>query len=180
MLRFWFSFFVAFLVSRFLVIALLSYMLFFVFTFLYVATHPLAQRVANNAANQISHLDSSYPIKNPLQALHLRTCYMPKCGPGSSVGIATGYGLDCPGSNPGGGEIFRTSPGAHPASCTKCTGSFPEVKSGRSVTLTPHTFQCRSQERVELYLYSPYGTYALCGASVPVQGCTLTLPYMPK
>jgi hypothetical protein len=29
-------------------------------------------------------------------------------GPGSSVGIATGYGLDGPGSNPGGGEIFRT------------------------------------------------------------------------
>jgi len=29
-------------------------------------------------------------------------------GPGSSVGIATGYGLDPPGSDPGGGEIFRT------------------------------------------------------------------------
>ena len=29
------------------------------------------------------------------------------CGPGSSVGIATGYGLDGPGSNPGGDEIFR-------------------------------------------------------------------------
>ena len=31
-------------------------------------------------------------------------------GPGSSVGIATGYGLDGPGSNSGGGEIFRTCP----------------------------------------------------------------------
>ena len=31
------------------------------------------------------------------------------CGPGSSVGIATDYGLDGPGSNPGGEEIFRTS-----------------------------------------------------------------------
>ena len=30
-------------------------------------------------------------------------------GPGSSVGIATDYGLDDPGSNPGGDEIFRTS-----------------------------------------------------------------------
>ena len=29
------------------------------------------------------------------------------CGPGSSVGIATYYGLDGPGSNPGGDEIFR-------------------------------------------------------------------------
>ena len=31
------------------------------------------------------------------------------CGPGSSVGIATDYGLDGPGSNPGGDEIFRPS-----------------------------------------------------------------------
>ena len=30
-------------------------------------------------------------------------------GPGSSVGIATYYGLDGPGSNPGGDEIFRPS-----------------------------------------------------------------------
>ena len=30
-------------------------------------------------------------------------------GPGSSVGIATDYGLDGPGSNPGGDEIFRLS-----------------------------------------------------------------------
>jgi len=31
------------------------------------------------------------------------------CGPGSSVGIATGYGLDGPGSNSGGDKIFRPS-----------------------------------------------------------------------
>ena len=31
------------------------------------------------------------------------------CGPGSLVGIATDYGLDGPGSNPGGDEIFRPS-----------------------------------------------------------------------
>ena len=30
-------------------------------------------------------------------------------GPGSSVGIATDYGLDSPGSNLGGDEIFRPS-----------------------------------------------------------------------
>jgi hypothetical protein len=30
-------------------------------------------------------------------------------GPGSSVGIATDYELDGPGSNPGGDEIFRPS-----------------------------------------------------------------------
>ena len=31
------------------------------------------------------------------------------CGPGSSVGIATDYGLDGPGSNPGEDENFRPS-----------------------------------------------------------------------
>jgi len=31
------------------------------------------------------------------------------CVPGSSVGIATDYGLDGPGSNPGGHKIFRPS-----------------------------------------------------------------------
>ena len=35
--------------------------------------------------------------------------YCSSCGPGSSVGIATDYGLDSPGSNPGGDEIFRPS-----------------------------------------------------------------------
>ena len=32
----------------------------------------------------------------------------------------------------------QTGPGAHQASCTMGTGSFPGVKSGRGVTLTPH------------------------------------------
>ena len=32
----------------------------------------------------------------------------------------------------------HTGPGAHPASCTMDTGSFPGVKSVRGVTLTPH------------------------------------------
>jgi hypothetical protein len=64
-------------------------------------------------------------------------------GPGSSVGIATGYGLDGPGSNPGGETLstpVQNGPGAHPVSCTMGTGSFPGVKSGRGVTLTPHPF----------------------------------------
>ena len=32
----------------------------------------------------------------------------------------------------------QTGPRAHPASCTMDTGSFPGVKSGRGMTLTPH------------------------------------------
>jgi len=35
-------------------------------------------------------------------------------------------------------EPVQTGPGAHPASCTMGTGSFPEVKRGRDVMLTPH------------------------------------------
>jgi hypothetical protein len=33
----------------------------------------------------------------------------------------------------------ETGSRAHPASCTMCTGTFPEVKSGRGVTLTLHS-----------------------------------------
>ena len=63
--------------------------------------------------------------------------------PDSSVGIATGYGLDGPRiESRWGGARFsapvQTGPGAHPPSCTMGTGSFPAVKSGRGVTLTPH------------------------------------------
>ena len=63
-------------------------------------------------------------------------------GPGSSVSIVTGYGLDGPGIESRRGARFsapvQTGPGAHRASCTMGTWSFPEVKSGRGVTLTPH------------------------------------------
>jgi len=38
-----------------------------------------------------------------------RMCIQTKRGPGSSVGIATDYRLDGPGSNPGGDDIFRPS-----------------------------------------------------------------------
>ena len=58
------------------------------------------------------------------------------------MGIVTGYGLDGPGSNTGGGEIFRTCP-ERPcwrSLLTMCTRSFPWVKSGRCVTLTPRHF----------------------------------------
>ena len=33
---------------------------------------------------------------------------------------------------------FQTGSGSHPVSCTTDTGSFPGVRSGRGVTLTPH------------------------------------------
>ena len=67
-------------------------------------------------------------------------CILVTNGPGSIAGIATGYGLDGPGIEFRWGARFsapvQTGPGAHPDSCTMCTGSFPGVKSGRGVTLT--------------------------------------------
>jgi hypothetical protein len=60
----------------------------------------------------------------------------------SSVGIATGYGLDGSGIESRWGARYsapvQTNPGAHPASCTMGTGSFPGVNFGGGVTLTPH------------------------------------------
>ena len=68
-------------------------------------------------------------------------CTKVSCGAGSVVGIATGYGLDGPGIESPNARFFapvQTGRGAHPASCTVGAGSFPGVKSGRGVTLTPH------------------------------------------
>jgi len=71
----------------------------------------------------------------------------------------------------------QTGPGAHQASCTMGTGSFPGVESGRGVTLIPHPLlSAFGHERVELYLYSPYGAYGLYRASVPVEGCLKIYP----
>ena len=78
----------------------------------------------------------------PTAKLFVVTLY--RCGPGSSVGIEAGYGLDGPAIEYRWRARFsasvQTCPGAHPASCTIDTGSFPGVKNGRGVTLTPHPF----------------------------------------
>ena len=62
--------------------------------------------------------------------------------PDSVIGVASGYGLDGLGIKSRWGRdfphMFQTGPGAHTASCTMGTGSFPGIKSGRGVTLTPH------------------------------------------
>ena len=81
---------------------------------------------------------------NPI--LDIYFCIMVKyfyafCGPGSSVGIATDYGLDGPGIESRWGRDFppvQTGSGAHASSSTMGTGSFPGVKCGRGVLLTTH------------------------------------------
>ena len=43
------------------------------------------------------------------QPLKVSTGTSNMCGPGSSVGIATDYGLDGPESNPSGDELYRST-----------------------------------------------------------------------
>jgi hypothetical protein len=75
----------------------------------------------------------------------------------SSVGVATRYGLDGPEMEFRGGisAPVQTGPGAHPASCTKGTGSFPGVKRPEHGVDHPPPSSTEVKERVELYLYSP-------------------------
>ena len=98
------------------------------------------------------------------------SCYLP--GPGSVVGIAIGYGLDGPGIESRWGARFsapvQTSSGAHPASCTVGTGSFPVMKSGRGVTLTPHpllvpwSWKSRAIPLLPLWAVRPVQSLSAC------------------
>jgi len=92
--------------------------------------------------------------------------------------LATGWTVRA--SNPGGGEIFRTCPDrpwGPPSLLYNGYRVFPGGKErpGRDADPSPPS-SAVGHERVELYLYSPYGPYGLYRASVPVQGCTLPLP----
>ena len=63
-------------------------------------------------------------------------------GPGSSVGIEADYGLDGPGIASRWWRDFppvQAGPGAHPASSTMGTGSFPggKVRPGRATDHSP-------------------------------------------
>jgi hypothetical protein len=112
----------------------------------------------------------------------------------SSVGIATGYGLDGHGMESLGSEIFRTypyPPWGPPSLLYSGYRVFPGVKSSWGVLLPPHSLllpwsrksraipllplwavrpvQSLSACTVHLYLYSHYGPYGLYRASVPVQ-----------
>jgi len=82
-------------------------------------------------------------------------------GQASSFGIVISYGLDGPGIESRWGARFsapvQTGSGAHPASCTIDTASVPgEKRPGRGVDRPPPS-SAEVKERVELYLYYPFG-----------------------
>jgi len=70
------------------------------------------------------------------------------------------------------GERFsvsvQTGPGAHPATCTMGTGSFPGVKSSRGVTLTPHPLlvpwsrKSRAVPVLPLWAVRPVQSFSVC------------------
>jgi hypothetical protein len=94
-------------------------------------------------------------------------------GPGSSVSIVTGYGLDGPGIESRLGPDFphlsRPTLGP-PSFLYNWYRVFPGGKEqpGRDADPSPPS-SAVGHEIVELYLYSPYGPYGLYRASAPVQ-----------
>jgi len=74
--------------------------------------------------------------------------------------------------------IVETGPGGPPSLLYNGYRFFPEGKErpGRDADPSPSS-SAVGHERVELYLYSPYGPYGLYRASVPVQGCTYHVCY---
>ena len=97
--------------------------------------------------------------------------YSVNCGPGSVVGVATVYRLDGPGIE---SWLWRDFPHlSRPALGPVFPGG--KERPGRDADPSPPS-SAVVNERVELYLYSPYGPYGLYRASVPVRGCTLPLP----
>ena len=108
------------------------------------------------------HIPPYFIFRNPEfgHTVYLGVAYSCHYGRDSSVGIATSLPAGRSGDRIPVGARFsapvQTGPGAHPASCTMGTGSFPGVKSGRGVVLPPTPiFSAEVLNWVELYLYPP-------------------------
>jgi len=92
----------------------------------------------------------------------------------SSLNMRLATGWTVRGSNPGGGEIFRTCPDrpcGPPSLLYNGYRVSPGVKERPQRVADPsHPSSAVGHEIVELYLYSPYRPDGLYRASVPVQG----------
>jgi hypothetical protein len=93
--------------------------------------------------------------------------------PDSIAGMETGYGLDDPGIESRWGRDFPALGPTQPP--VQWVPVFPwgKERSGRDADPSSPS-SAVGHERVELYLYSPYGPHGLYRASVPVERCTLT------
>jgi hypothetical protein len=103
--------------------------------------------------------------------------HLAKSGLGSSVGIATGYGLDGPGIESQWAQNFPhlSRPAVGPTQPpVQWVAGLSRVKEqpGRDADPSP-TSSAVGHERVELYLYFSYGPYGLYRVSVLVQGWPL-------
>ena len=71
----------------------------------------------------------------------------------------------------------HTGPGAHPASCTMRTGSFPGVKSGRGMTLTSHpllvpcSWKSRAITLLHLWAVRPLQSLSACTLLTAATAC---------
>jgi hypothetical protein len=91
----------------------------------------------------------------------------------------TGRSGDCV---PVGARFFapvQTVPLAHPASCTMGTGSFPGVKSGRSVTLTPHPLLVPLVMKEWSYISTPPMGRTACTEPQCLYKCAVYLTLLP-
>jgi hypothetical protein len=102
-------------------------------------------------------------VRPPITYVQISQCFykLPNTisGPGSSVGIAIGYGLDGPGIESRWGEIFRNCPDrpwGPPSLLYNGYRVFPGGRKlpGRDADTSPLLVP-RSKNRVQLYLYSP-------------------------
>jgi hypothetical protein len=101
-------------------------------------------------------------------------------GPGSVVGIATGYELDSPGIETRWGRDFPhlSRPALGPTQPpVQWVPGFSRGKERPGCDANPSPLYSAVGHERELYLYFPYGSYGLYRATVPVQGCTL--PFLP-
>ena len=138
--------------------------------------------------SQLIHISLFYKVSpgkvfwstkiSPLQLLKQLWCItINHCWPGSSVGIATDYGAGRSGDRiPVGSRLSARPDRPWGPRSLLYNGHrvFPggKVRPGRDADPSP-TSSAVGHERVELYLYTPYGPYGLYRASVTVQGCTL-------